>query len=235
MEALKLMNELYIDGLIDFAYGVKSSMGAGKIPLEKMDTRAIPQGLQYGLQFMTRDDPKVFEPLKLFKPLFLRFSKRSDDDPRARRLRKLLDLNPNKYSFGIVDTANSGVEQLRSESGKLSQVFEPGTNLDEIVVNTRSMMEVLFFASAYVQAPNEEVSSKAARDIGPVEPLWFNVLSSQHEPPDAWLKVKFRGYWFYIPTSDLSSRASFGMLDAIFESVVGNVPGAKPLLTLPVK
>jgi hypothetical protein len=44
-------------------------MGAGKIPLEKMNTRAIPEGLQYGLQFMTRDDPNVFEPLKLFKPL----------------------------------------------------------------------------------------------------------------------------------------------------------------------
>jgi len=34
-------------------------MGTGKIPLEKMNTRAIPEGLQYGLQFMTRDDPNV--------------------------------------------------------------------------------------------------------------------------------------------------------------------------------
>jgi len=28
---------------------------------------------------------------------------------------------------------------------------------------------------------------------------------------------------------------SFGLLNALFESVVGNVPGAKPLLTLPIK
>jgi len=235
IEALKLISELAREGVIDFAYGVKSSMGGGKIPLDKMDITAMPDGLQYGLQFMTRDDPNVFEPLKLFKPLFLRFSKRSDDDPRAMRLRELLNLDPRKYSFGIVDTASSGVEQLRSESGKLSQVFEPDTNLAEIVLNNRSMMEVLFFASAFVQVPEAEVSGKAVREGGLVDPDWLTVLVSEDEPSDAWLKVKFRGHWFYIADNDLKSRASFGLLNALFESVVGNVPGAKPLLTLPVK
>jgi len=62
---------------------------------------------------------KDAEPLKLFKPLFLRFSKQSDSNPQARHLRELLDFDPTKYSFGIMDTASSGVEQLRSESGKL--------------------------------------------------------------------------------------------------------------------
>jgi len=236
LEALNLIRELSREGVIDFAYGVKSTMGAGKVPLDKLDTRAIPEGLPYGLQFMTRDNPNIFEPLKLFKPLFLRFSKRSDDDPRARRLRQLLNLDPQKYSFGIVDTASSGVEQLRSESGKLSQVFEPDTNLAEIVVNNRSMMEVLFFASAFVQVPEGEVSRKVVRKAGGlVNPDWLTVLTSQAKPADAWLKVQFRGHWFYIAGNDLRSRASFGLLNALFESVVGNVPGAKPLLTLPVK
>jgi hypothetical protein len=99
-------------------------MAAGRIPLEKMDVTAIPDGRQYGLQFMTRDDPNTFEPLKLFKTLFLRFSKKSDNDPQAKRLRELLNLDSSKYSFGIVGTASSGVEQLRSESGKLTQAFK---------------------------------------------------------------------------------------------------------------
>jgi len=235
LEALKLISELTREDLIDFAYGVKSSMGAGKIPLDKLDTRAIPDGLQYGLQFMTRDDPNIFEPLKLFKPLFLRFSKRSDDDSRARRLRELLNLNPEKYSFGIVDTASSGVEQLLSESGKLSQVFNTEKPMDEIVLNNRSMMDVLYFASAYVQVPEAELSSSAARAGGRVEGEWLRVLVSAYEPSDAWLKVQYRGHWFYIDGNDLRSRVSFGLLDDLFASVVGNVPGAKPLLTIPVK
>jgi hypothetical protein len=69
---------------------------------------------------------KDSELLKLFKPLFLRFSKQSDSDPRARHLRELLDLDPTKYSFGIVGTANSGVEQLRSESA-MQEHISPAT------------------------------------------------------------------------------------------------------------
>jgi hypothetical protein len=68
LEALRLIDELTATGLVDFAYGVKSTTGAGKIPLEKLDTRAIPDGLPYGLQFLTRDDPNIFEPLKLTNP-----------------------------------------------------------------------------------------------------------------------------------------------------------------------
>lgn len=81
-------------------------------------------------------------PIKLFKPLFLRFSKKSDNAPQARRLHKLLNLDPARYQFGIVDTADSGVERLGSESGKLSQVFEPQTDLAEVLLNNRSVMEV---------------------------------------------------------------------------------------------
>lgn len=124
---------------------------------------------------------------------------------------------------------------MRSESGKLSQVFESDTNLAEIVVNNRSMMEVLYFASAYVQVPEAELSRGLVRKVGLVDHDWLTVLVSQDEPSDAWLKVKFHGNWFYIAANDLKSRTSFGLLDALFESVVGNVPGAKPLLTVPVK
>jgi len=234
-EALNLMSELSRDGVIDFAYGVKSSMGGGKIPMEKMDPTAIPEGLAYGLQFMTRDDPNVFEPLKLSKPLFLRFSVKSDGNPKARRLRELLDLDPSKYSFGIVDTGNSGVEQLRSESGKPSQVMVEGTKMAEIVLNNRSMMEVLLFASALVEVPQAQISNHVARGDRANNLDWLTVRYSDSEPSDAWVKVRYRGLWFYIPGNDLASRTSLGLLDAVFQSSVGNVPGAKPLLTLPVK
>ena len=42
---------------------------------------------------------------------------------------------------------------MRSESGKLSQMFEVDTNLSEIIVNNRTMMEVLYSASAFVEVP----------------------------------------------------------------------------------
>lgn len=235
LEVLRLISTLNKEGLIDLAYGVKSSMGAGKIPLDKLDTRAIPDGLEYGLQFMTRDDPKMFEPLKLFKPLFLRFSKLSDNDSRAQRLRRLLNLDSTKYSFGIVDTASSGTEQLLSESGKASKVFDLDKSFDEIVLNNRSMMEVLYMASTYVQTPEMDLKRHLISGIPKnSDPGWLDIRVSEDEPADVWLKVYYRGYWYYIAAQDVRSRSSFMLLDAMFASVVGDVPGAKPLLTLPV-
>ena len=141
-----------------------------------------------------------------------------------------------KYSFGLVDTANSGTEQLRSESGKISQVFDPDVKLAEIVLNNRSLMEVLYFASTFVQVPEADLAQGRARsDPDRLEQDWLKVLNSPTEPSDAWIKIKYRGYWFYIAEDDLNSRAEFTLLDAMFSSVVGNVPGGKPLLTLPVK
>jgi hypothetical protein len=128
------------------------------------------------------------------------------------------------------------VEQARSESGRVAQAFDLEAKYDEVVVNNRSVMEMLYFAAGYVQVPEADigqgrvsaVSRRPAAD-------WLNILSAQSEPSDAWLKVQYRGSWFYIAADDLRSRTSFTLLDAIFASVVGSIPGATPLLTLPVK
>lgn len=235
IEVMRLMHELNRAGLIDFAYGVKSSLAGAKFPLDQLDTTAIPDGLAYGLQYMTRDDPNTIEPLRLSKPLFLRFSVASDNDDRAKRLRSLLGLNPANYSFGIVDTANSSVEQLRSESGKVTQAFDPEAEYAEITLNNRSVMEMLYFASRYVQAPAADLERRLLNpDSSRPEAEWFKVLTSLTEPDNSWLKVKYRGHWFYIAADDVNTRATFTLLDALFASVVGTVPGAKPLLTLPV-
>jgi len=235
-EVLRLIDELNREGLIDLAYGAKSNKVAGNFPREQIDTRAIPEGQAYGVQFMPRDDPNVFEVLKLSKPLFLRFSSQSDGDLRAKRLRELLSLNPGKYSFGIVDTGNSGAEQFRAESGKVTQAFDSDSDYAEIVLNNRSVMEVLYFASRYVAVPDADLTQKrVSADSRRPDTDWFSILNSASEPSDAWLKVKYRDSWFYIAGDDVRSRASFTLLDALFASVVGNIPGAKPLLTLPVK
>ena len=106
-------------------------------------------------------------------------------------------------------------------------------HLAEIIVNGRSMFEVLYLASTFVHVPEEYVARVRPRETLDVE--WLVISVSSTRPSNAWLSVCYDGYWYYIASNDLNSRVSFTLIEAMFASVVGNVPGAKPLLTLPVR
>ena len=125
-------------------------------------------------------------------------------------------------------------EGLRSLDGKLAQVFDPDEKLAHIMFTNRSVVEILQLAAAYVSVPQGDIEKGVVRnrDLDPHDLL--TVLSSKTEPGDAWLKVQYHGNWFYVPATDLNSRSTFALFSALFSSVVGDVPGAKPILTLPV-
>jgi len=234
IETFRLIEALRRDDALDLAYGVYVTKVGGDTKRDQMDTRAMAEALGSGVQFMTLDDPNVFQMLKLSRPTFIRFSKRSDDDPRARRLRELLDLEPGKYSFGIIDTGTSSKETLQAALQQVTPVRGDGT-LNEIVLNNRSVMEVLRLASAYVDVPPGDLSDGIARNRVAPDAKWLQIRNSVAEPERAWLKIKRGSIWFYIADDDVNSRVSFTLLSALFASVVGEVPGSKPLLTLPVR
>ena len=113
--------------------------------------------------------------------------------------------------------------------------MDPSVKLTELITNNRSMAEILYFVSQGVHLPDNHLASKQVAPQKGVSEEWLQVRCSRMDPGNTWLKVKHREYWFYIPRDDVRSRRVFTMLETIFESVVGTVPGAKPLLTLPVR
>jgi hypothetical protein len=72
-----------------------------------------------------------------------------------------------------------------------------------------------------------DASQGAASDIG-------LVIKSSKSEPDSMLRTNYRGYWFYIDDSDLESRKQFALLNALFAVIGGTVPGASPIMTIPV-
>lgn len=236
LEALNLIEALRREDLLDLSFSLMSSFGGASIPLSQLDTRAISDGFPNKLYYLERpENPGIVEPRALVSPLFIRFRLESDTDPRARRLRDLLKLEPGKYSFPITNTTTASPEGLRTESAKLSTLFDPDVKLRHIMLNNRSVMEILRFAAASVQVPEEDIERGVVRKRDVKLDEYLTVLWSENEPENAWLKVEYQGRWFYIPATDLNARASFSLVSTLFSSVVGEVPGAKPLLTLPVK
>ena len=233
IEALDLMEALRKDGVIDFAHALMTNYGGVTLPISQIDTRGVAEGMPYSLMYLSRE-PGMATPYRASKPLFMRFTKEADHDPRAQRLRQLLKLRPDLYSFPITDTVDVSPEGIRSVDGKLAQVFDPDETLAHIGLTNRSVLTILRFAAASIEVPEDAIASGKARirDVKLAE--YLDVRSSSTEPSNAWLKVQYRGSWYYIPATDLNSRTSFTLLNALFRSVVGEVPGAKPVLTLPV-
>lgn len=63
---------------------------------------------------------------------------------------------------------------------------------------------------------------------------YFCVHSSKERPTNAFLRVHYRGYWFYIDDNDLTTKSTFMLLSNVFNLQSGNLRTIAPTLTLPI-
>ena len=62
----------------------------------------------------------------------------------------------------------------------------------------------------------------------------LTVKSQETCPFDAFVRVRYRGAWFYIDDTDLDSKSTFGLLNQLFALQSGGAKSVMPVLTLPV-
>jgi hypothetical protein len=115
----------------------------------------------------------------------------------------------------------------------------------ELKIEPRSLLGSLYFLSHAIHVPDEHVEqglvTTTFHEWG--EPLDWNdvtgdllqVCCQKRKPKAAAVSVKYRGHWFYIPDSHLSSKSTFSLLLQLFElQAGGGAESAKPVLTLSV-
>lgn len=123
----------------------------------------------------------------------------------------------------------------------------PKEGLAVLDLETRSLLQVLFFAANGVEVPPEHLASGVAPlTCGPDgrefdwRPVVSDLLTIRHAtghkpPPCAAVAVKYRDYWYYIDDRDRDSKATFALLLELSRlELGGNKPSAAPLLTIPV-
>jgi len=124
--------------------------------------------------------------------------------------------------------------------------------LEKITISPRSTVGVLQYLSHGVVVPPEHlISGVAQATIGPdgnvfdwrnlTEGLFVVYHARQHRrPDDAYVAIKYRGYWFYIDDRDQASKQTFSLMIHLIRLDVSNPltseSGAQrtPVLTLPV-
>lgn len=115
---------------------------------------------------------------------------------------------------------------------------------DRIATVPRSLMGSLFYVSQSVEVPPEDErlgrvtvsrDDKGNRfDWREVTGGLMHIYSSKKRPHNAYIMVHYRGSWFYIEDSDLTSKSTFSLLMQLFALQAGEVKSTGPILTLPV-
>lgn len=155
----------------------------------------------------------------------LRFENHPEVAEQSERLKQILDLRRDLDEFFL--TSNPTHHSPR-----------------EIGIMPRALIGVMNYLSQGVEPPQRDVDAgrvNVTRNQDGSEFDWsvvtqglFRVASSAKQPDDAFVRVEYRGAWFYIEDSDLSSKSTFNLLDQLFQLQSGNTAGAAPMLTLPL-
>jgi len=246
-EALALIRKLRAEGIVDLELGGKETFWSSPVTID--ESNALSQVLLLGAaSYAMSNDAEIvsyeggkWQTHRYEKHMALRFSPASDDSQDAQQLKKLLGLKVDHYNFSIVEAEMVNAEKARGVLGQSPGALDPSVIWVEIGMRGRSMFEILQVASKEVQVPARDIelgksSANQLKDLqsstGATD--WLVIKSSDSKPSDSSLSIQYKGHWFYIDDTDLQSRETFSMLTALFAVVGGTVPGAHPVLTLPV-
>ncbi len=141
------------------------------------------------------------------------------------RVRAILNLDDAHETFRLTD-----------RSAQLSP--------DEIVLTGRSLLGALFFLSHSVDPPDTHekrglvtVMAHSASD----KPDWdtvsgnlLKVAATEATPPEAFVRIRYRGHWFYIADDDLNSKSTFNLLTYLLSLQSAGRGGIDAMLTVPV-
>ena len=176
--------------------------------------RKVQESRAVGMRIRETDDKKDSVVL---------FFRMKDVSPEAvaqvRRLRELLDLDPEAQEFTIV-------------YGSLPQ------NEREIAMLTRSMLEILVEVASHIEVPAAHVAegrtlATLADEVATGGVISSRIQSSRDMPADAFVAVQYRGYWFWISDRDFSSKRLFSFLMFLFTLAETGTPTPAPTLTIP--
>jgi hypothetical protein len=162
---------------------------------------------------------KVYELLLVFDDT------RQDTATDLRRMKELLELPQELDTFRLTNNPT---------------MREP----DEIGILPRSILGSMSYLAHAVHPPDADVAAGRVTttlrtdgtpfDWAEVTSGLFAIHSSREQPKNAFVAVQYRGSWFYIDDSDLSSKSTFNLLGQLFELQAGEAGGSVPLLTLPI-
>ena len=186
-----------------------------------------------GYVYRTKDNGQV-TLLKREKDLVLKIRPAFVNSPEMAEVARIFRLKPGLKMY-----------KIKSELTEEANEKMPNAEGNEtIYMNLRSVLQIMTFLSKGVCVPDDHVISGVApmtldADGQPFD--WtqvtagnFVVHAQKHRPKNAEVAVQYRGYWFFIASDDVKSRAMLAILEVFFALQESGDQPRGPLLTLPL-
>jgi len=222
-------------GQIVFGVEERSEPQGSPLPPASVTARDLVEAAKNGYEYRLDDEGTKWTLVKKTRQpvLFL--------DPGATDSPEMADL---AGAFRL----RRGLTRYRITQGELSPFpsFRPGDGLTSLDVETRSLLQALYYVSHGVDIPAEHASGSlvtVTRDPTGQSFDWrivmdglFRVRSvkSGERPPGAHVAVEYKGYWFYVDETDQDTKATFSLLVELSRMELTGKAGPGPVLTLPL-
>jgi hypothetical protein len=166
----------------------------------------------------------------------MRFDAAAKNDPDFLTVCRVFGLDSERTSFELT-------------TAKLDPYFKDAKKgkLEKLDLETRSLLQVLFFVAHGVDVPPGHAASGIAPQTGGADGQvfdWQQVLGGlfrvcwadgKKPPASAHVAVQYRGYWFYIDERDRDTKATFALLVELSRLQLSTDKGGSgPVLTLPI-
>jgi hypothetical protein len=208
---------------------------SGPLPAEAVNAAAVVEAAKNGLEYRPQADGKTWVLVRRESRLAVQINPAGVGSPEIAELTALLNLVPGLPRYELV-----------AQAGVPDPLYQPGPPSAAIRFAPRSTAEVYAYLSNGVEVPVEHLNCGLVTppageggevfDSRAVTRGLFEVHACKgHKPPkDAYVAIKYRGYWYYLDDHDAQSKATFALMLQLSRLDFGKSRRGGPLLTLPV-
>jgi hypothetical protein len=201
---------------------------SGPIPAEQVTGIAVVEAIKNGLEYRLQDDKKSYQLVRKEHHLVMEVSRGAEKTPELFELEKILNLEQGRSQYDIAV----------STRGMPDPAKFPGPPSTDLHIVPRSTSQTQFFLSNGVEVPEEHVCQGIVgsndRNVVTQNMFSVHVAKGLKPPKDAFVAIRYRGYWFYIDDHDEASKVTFALMFHVIHLDFSREAVRGPALTLPV-
>jgi hypothetical protein len=207
----------------------------GPIPADTIDADSVVRAAKDGFELTPDPGGRTWRVMRRVPHYVLYLDPVALDSPEVATFTRIFRLKPGLSKYDV------SVDQLTPFPSAY-----PPEGVDQVDLETRSLLQALFFVSHAVELPAEHVQRGIARVTRNAngQPFdWNEVMrglfrikhkSGAERPGNAQVAVPYKGYWFYIDETDQDTKVTFTLLMELARLELPGRKGREPILTLPL-